>query len=279
MMNEVLLRQVLPGSEELVVRLPKAQWTRIKGTVLDPEGKPLPNVEVTTSMTGSGGDMNTVDPASGAFDVGPYPPGEFTLSLEAGGFAPIRVQKKLAPDEVWDLGTVRFQRGGSLVVNLVAPGAEPLAEPWVSVYDRHGLWCGNVEVAGGQGRIGPFAPGDYVLQIRGKNFAALQQPFAIRVDVETRIDVPLQAGVAVELRFPLPAGAPADGTPVEVRTRDGTVVLRVSAWPREGDPELRTVLRPGTYEVQATGPRFAGAGTFEVVAPGPVQARIPLALR
>lgn len=279
-MVEARVRHLQPGDDEIVIRLPKAQWVRIRGTVLDPDGRPLPNVRVrTASPSGGGGDLNTVDPKTGTFDVGPYPPGELTLRLETAGYAPIRARHTLAPDEVWDLGTLEFQRGGSLVASLLAPTAEALTEARVAIYDQHGDWVANAQVAAGMARGGPYATGDYVLQIRGGQVAALRRPFSIRLDTETKLDIQLQTGVAVELAFDLPPGAADDSVPIEVLAHDGALVVRSLAWPREGKPELREVLEPGTYRVHATGPRFAGEGTIQVAAPGPVRASIALTTR
>jgi 5-hydroxyisourate hydrolase-like protein (transthyretin family) len=109
---ELELRQVLPSESELEVRLPPPQWIRIRGRVVGPDGSVPTNVQLSPYKTGGNGSPSeTADPATGAFDLGPYPTGEYRLSIHAAGFAPLQISaRKLEPNEVWELGDLRFTK-------------------------------------------------------------------------------------------------------------------------------------------------------------------------
>lgn len=276
--REQSLRDVVPGSDEVLVRLPKIEWVRIRGVAVGPEAKPLPNVQVTTRLVGAGGDLDTLDPATGAFDLGPYPPGELSLELEAPGFAPIRLRRTVQPGQTWDTGTVTFAPGGTLALTLLAETAGLAAKQDARVFDDRDDYVGFVHVEDGHGSGGPYAAGDYVLQLTGTDVAAVRRPFSIKVGAVTAVELRVQRGVPAEIVVQLPAGATADGVPVEV-VEDDVVVLRASAWRRASGYVLATVLREGRYVLRVPDGPFTGERRFDVAAPGPTRAILELTSR
>jgi RNA polymerase sigma-70 factor (ECF subfamily) len=281
MFPEVVLAHVIPGTEELVVRLPKEAWIHIQGKVVDPDDAPLANVKVLPSM--KGGDSSpaeTTEAGTGAFKLGPYPPGEYTMRLQADGFAPIRLPPRaVGPDEVWDLGTVKFQRGGSLAVVLISPGATPLPKMSLSIYDTTGAYVDRVEVDGGNGHSGPLAPGSYEMQVLTRTYACVQHPFDVREGIETRLDVPLRTGVPVALEFPAKGGQATRSVAVVIRDAAGAVALRSSAYSHDGPAKLEVALLPGDYRIEASAGPCQGAGSLAVKAPGPVRTSVELGPR
>jgi hypothetical protein len=104
----------------------------------------------------------------------------------------------------------------------------------------------------------------------------VRQPFSIRVDQATELEVAVTRGVPTEITLELPAGTRADAVPLEIVEPGGEVVQRDSAWRRVGDHELRTALREGVHTVRVTDGPLAGGGSFEVRAPGPTLVRVVL---
>jgi hypothetical protein len=107
---ELELRQVLPSESKLEVRLPPPHWIRIRGRVVGPDGSVPTNVQLSPYKTGGNGSPSeTADPATGAFDLGPYPAAEYALDVQAAGFPPQRIPaRQLAPNEIWELGDIRL---------------------------------------------------------------------------------------------------------------------------------------------------------------------------
>ena len=281
MFPEVEERGLLPGGGEHVFHLPKAAWIWIQGRVLDPDGNALPSVHVMPSR-GSGGasPAETTEAGTGAFKLGPYPPGEYSLSIQADGYPAIRFAGHVVgPDEVWDLGTLGFQRGGTLAAVLRGPVGEPPPQVSLSIHDEGGAWFESLELADGVGRTGPLAPGRYALQLRSAAVACALHPFEIRADLETRLDLPLTRGVATAIEVALVPGAPRAGVRIAVRSKAGEPVLHATAWPREGTLQLDVNLQPGEYAVTASTDTAAGEGVLVVAAPGPAHTTVALVPR
>jgi RNA polymerase sigma-70 factor (ECF subfamily) len=277
---ELVLHHVIPGDEELVIHLPREAWVYIQGRVLDPENKVLPNVHVSPGMKGGNGSpAETADPSTGAFHYGPYPPGEYRLYLQADGYPAILLPwRKLDPDDIWDVGTLNFQKGGSVWVNVL--GAEMLPDRCrFSIADSAGTEVERLDVKDGVGHAGPFVPGNYFVQVWGEGIACKLQPFEVRTGVEIRVDVQVQRGVAVEIECPSPEHAPRDdeGVQVLITGKAGSVVMRGTAWSADGPPKLSVCLLPGEYRIEASDAGLHGNGSISVV-PGAGPAKVSIGL-
>jgi protocatechuate 3,4-dioxygenase beta subunit len=273
------------GSEELVIRLPREAWVFIQGKILDPDGKPLPNVHVSPFMkNGSGSPAAIADPATGEFKYGPYPPGEYWLRFQADGFPQLEISRVLGPDEVWDTGTLRFARGGTLAVTLVDKGGSANPNIALTVLDATDVHVDTIRAKDGVGRSRPLNPGKYLLQIGGEGIACSIVPFEIQSGVETRLDVPVLAGVpiALEIAFPEGAGRPeyfksGEAIHVTVSSLAGAAVLRATTWPRDGAAKVSCALAPGEYKAVVKSGGLRGETQLSVAAPGPVTAKVTLA--
>lgn len=276
---ELQLEHQKPGGEELVIRLPKAAWVHIRGTVLGPDGTPLASVHVSPWLTqgNSGSPAETAD-AQGKFELGPYPPGEYQLALQADGYPGLQLgPRTLGPDENWDLGELRFARGGTLAVALVSDRAGPLPELSLRIEASPGSRPARVDIQDGRGRSAPLAPGEHVLQIEGKDIASARVPFVIEAGVETRLDVRLLSGVPVEIGLQLPTGVVArKGIACVLTDANGNVVLRRSAWGSSDRVTLQGCLLPGRYTFTAELDGCRGEAAFDVAAPGPVKLQVEL---
>ncbi|HZN37904.1 MAG TPA: carboxypeptidase-like regulatory domain-containing protein [Planctomycetota bacterium] len=279
MFPELVMTGVRPSAEELVVRLPKEAWVYIRGTVLGPEGEALPNVHASPFMKvgHSGSPAETVDAKTGAFNYGPYPPGTYSIRFAADGYPSIRLEDRtLGPDEVWDVGTVKFERGGTLAVQLVA--ATELPAKWtLTIYDETGARTDQLDTSNGAGRSGPLVPGNYVLQVGGEKLACSSHPFEIRAGHETKLDIPLRTGIATTIDFSFPQGAePLRSVTLVLRDPQNDVVWRGRAWGRDDKVGVSLALLPGDYTIEATCEDLRASGTI-AVAPG--RAAMTLELR
>jgi hypothetical protein len=176
---------------------------------------------------------------------------------------------------VWDLGTLRFSRGGTLRVALVSDRAEQATPAMLSIYDVGGAFVENLAVADREAHSTLLAPGSYVLQTAGAGVASTSTPFDIRSDAETKLELPLVEGIAVVVDIEVPPGeSTSRGVNCIVTDAAGNVVLRTLEWSPQGPPRMQTTLRAGSYTVTATTAASHGAASFEVAAPGPVQAHV-----
>ncbi len=265
MFTELSVRDVLPGPEERTFRLPEEHWVHIEGTARGPDGEVIAGVQLSPHLDSdnSGTPVETVDPQTGAFRLGPYPPGPYSLRLSADGYPTIHVQRTLAPDETWDLGEVRFQPGGTLALQLVATDGVSVDRVRVGIYDAaRGTWLTSVRAEAGSARSEPLLPGDYELVFTG-DIAAQRVPFSIRAGVETKLDVQVTGGAQVTVNCAPPAGEPPRSIPIVVANATG-IVWRGSLW-RRGDVFTTTVsLGPGSYTVTATSGELGAEQTFTV---------------
>ncbi len=278
---EIFLQHVIPSAEELVIHLPKEAWVYIQGRILDPEDKALPNVHAMPMTTGgSGTPAESADPKTGEFRYGPYPPGEYQLRLQADGYPAINLPKRtLAADEVWDVGTLRFEKGGTLLMNILTANALPQPHQLeFSILTSGGAYLDRMEVQDGVGRSGLLAPGSYLVQIGGEQFASPTQAFDVRVGAETTLDVQLHSGVGAVIQCALPENETGDGwVQIVITDRTGIVVLRRRAWNQEGTAKLSVCLLPGEYRIEASVDAWRGSASLTLGA-GSAAASVPLQL-
>jgi hypothetical protein len=195
-----------------------------------------------------------------------------TISLRADTFPTIRVERTLAPNETWQTGELRFERGGMLAMQVVSE-SQADATHRASIYAGDGTWLTRVELNQGAGRSEPLAPGDYELLVTGGKASAVM-PFSVRAGIETRLDVPIVPGEHVTLACELPAGTKPWGLiALVVRDGEGRTAWRGGASRYDG--ALATFWLPrGTYTVQATWRELRG--TRELTITGETSATIVL---
>ncbi|HEX5052920.1 MAG TPA: sigma-70 family RNA polymerase sigma factor [Planctomycetota bacterium] len=273
---------VVPGDEEVLVSFPAPTAVRIRGTVLDDRGAPLPNVGVQV-VSGRCTAREHNAPDSGAFEFGPYPAGEYRLILRANGFAPLRVPARALTDgDTWDVGALRMQRGGNLRATFV--GGSTFADRYVEITFASGAFACGENSARGALVVGPLTAGDYLMHVRGEDIACQIVPFAIRDGVDTVLDVPVRTGTATVLTFAVPAGVPPPHELLVTITAaaSGLRCYRNQVW-NENGLALPAMLPPGRYLIEATGANklrqtLAGSRALDV-GTSPVAASLLLQLR
>lgn len=269
----------------LVVRLREDDMPtcHIFGRVLAPDGTPATNISVTVQTRGTPSQRSPIDDPEGRFDSGPLVPGESRAVLESPTLGQRATPwRHLLPKERWDLGDVRFERAGTLVVTAHHQSGQPIEEATFRLCCEDGAES-SIAIRDGTGRSGPLAPGQYVLHIEGDGFASSSEPCEVRSEVECRVDVTARPGVVVRLRLDLPppgdASAAAGGgaasgmtlLPFDVETPDGRSVTSGAYFARAPAP---ICLAPGDYRliVHSADRSWQGQATFVVPrSDGPVE--------
>jgi hypothetical protein len=253
----VRLDDVLPSAAELLVRVPADAMpsVRISGTIVDGRDRPIAGVMLSVGEAERGGGaIERVDPQNGRFELGPFPAGNWRLSLTvpshpSTSFGP----KKLAAGESWDLGTIRVLPTGTLAVALEpCPGLAADACKLGVI----GSGAGACEfVRRGEELVStPLNPGEYSLRIEGPLVANRMVRFTIEPEVESRLRVRLEPGLARTVRV---AEASPDpklfSVAIVVRDGEGKPVYEGFVSRRDGKlTELGLVLLPGKHSLVAT---------------------------
>jgi hypothetical protein len=182
----------------------------------------------------------------------------------------------LAPHETRELGAVRVQNGGRLLVRAHRSDGEPLSRFLAELSDGHGHeQCveTNAMVAPGQS----VAPGEYGLVVNCDNAARVLQPVVIRAGETTAVDLELEPAARRAILFPatFPAGwSSVRKVDVEIRRRTGESVLDCDFAPAdERQMGLNLVLAVGSYVLRLTtdkGSRYEGEfAVTELLTEGP----------
>ncbi|MEW6744526.1 MAG: hypothetical protein AB1486_17365 [Planctomycetota bacterium] len=195
-----------------------------------------------------------VDPQTGRFRLGPFPPGRYEVGGFAPGFAKVVFEEvTLESHETLDIGIHYLLAPSRLTATLRRTDGKPRGKVWLQVrnLDRHGPYF--IEREGESARSNPLPLGRYSLWVRGQEIASRDIPFTIEPERDTHLDVILEAGVQCSIRCLEPPNVkPARGIYLRVRNAEGALLF-VDTSPRQGDGELRgyAQLAPGTYTIKA----------------------------
>ncbi|MCA8977171.1 MAG: carboxypeptidase regulatory-like domain-containing protein, partial [Planctomycetes bacterium] len=270
---------VVPGGDELVVTIADdaVPTSALRGTVLDRDGRPAANAKVTCSAAGLQWEPQAdVDPNTGAFRIGPLPPGVYRLqarvreseselrrSMWSDAFV-------LARNEERDFGVLQLPETGSIAVSALGPDGAPL-QAEVVLEDTTG-WRDHPWLVGGltagKTRIDNVAPGRYRVRISSRDLPTVYQPVTVVAGEEARADVVVPAGVAVNLMLsPVTEAVPIDLT--FLFERDGELYERyTNRWEGNGERTWPIRLVPGSYQVTVTSETGSSQSTGFVVGPG-----------
>jgi protocatechuate 3,4-dioxygenase beta subunit len=196
---------------ELVMRRSQSMTVRIKGVVLSPDGKPLPNVMVYA--------LGKVDPsrndaqltaADGRFELGPLVPATWTIWVDASAYPDYRSEpRELAADAVWDLGEIRLLESCRAILTVDGDRTD-LSFRVVDAADNA---RGSVVEENGVLVARRIAPGPHRILVQGKTVAAQSIPFMAQAGEPTHVAVKLVPGIrqrfeiAAQALDPLPNSA------------------------------------------------------------------------
>ncbi len=266
------------GTVELQVRKSLPASVRIRGTVLDPDGKPLPNVMLDARRQGaSTRDGSGIRPTGpdGAFELGPLVPGTWIVHARSPEHAGWRSEpRELGADATWDLGQVHMIAGGRATVQVEGDREgvhflirDDVTKAQTALTDSNGTLVSAV-----------LAPGPHQLFVSGKNVAAQTLPFDVKAGETATLAVRLAPGVrqGFEIAPPVIASLP-DRVSVHVY-RGKDLVARTGAMLRSGEAASCEVrLLPGDYRVTVfADKREFAAATFTVGAEESAPLRLEL---
>jgi RNA polymerase sigma-70 factor (ECF subfamily) len=186
--------QARPGSEPVLVQVDTAMLPtcRLRGRILDENGKPLGGASYNPVLSGAGLTPIETTDADGRFDLGPTPPGEYQIRVRIPGYCSAASEKtKIEANTNWDFGDLQLKRGGVIVVRLMHPAAK---DTWIEVWrgDQLASW---ITLSGEGGRSDALESGEYELRPQGQGGES---------DTSARVKVSVRTGEesAVELSLP-----------------------------------------------------------------------------
>lgn len=269
--EELRLTGIDPHAGEVRIQLKRkaASTVRIVGTVIAPDGKPLNNTSAYGIRKGGGSEGIKATDDNGHFDLGPYPPGEWTVYVRSPEYPTyISETRELVANETWDLGTITLLQGGTAIVRRLDDSEVMARFIGTDVEMKRSVGFTTVD---GQKRSSATAPGDYLLLTSGTGVAASATPYTVRAGEETVIDVHVRQGTKQLLKVTRADGAKVKAFSVHVR-QGKKLVARVWAPAKpDGSAVGETWLLPGEYTLTGTNGELTGSITFSVgAAVGPV---------
>jgi hypothetical protein len=209
--------RVEPGATGLTLTLKLAG--SIRGTAVDPEGRPVTSFRVMArSSERRGTPTLTVQDAEGVFVLDTVAEGEYAVEIVSADFMPEAISPvKVSGGNVTEVGTVRLRRGGSIVGTVVDASADPVpgatiqaVAPGLRIY-----WMEENAVSSdrqGRFRLQGLTDGKVMVMASHPGYA------------ETRlegVEVDSRSGSSSEVEIVMRRGGALEGV---VRTGDGTDV-------------------------------------------------------
>ncbi|MCU0865746.1 MAG: sigma-70 family RNA polymerase sigma factor [Planctomycetes bacterium] len=260
-------RTVVPGADELVIRLDASQVpsARLSGRIVDAKGQPVADAEVSMNANSGFVQPQRVD-RDGRFRTDLLPPGHYGISAHARsrglGYA-IGSALLVAKQEL-DLGDLVLPATASLAVRLRGPDGEVVRAPMVRLGSALEMRSSSESIApdevDGVYRQAGINPGSYLLLLHGPDVAPQNLPITLAPGEQRELDVVAVRAVSVafEIRCALvhPQGSGNLNVQFDVFDAAGERVACVGLWPYFDDFEQRLKrlhlgLLPGRYRIQA----------------------------
>jgi hypothetical protein len=252
---------ILADSPETIIRVHDSlrPTAFVVGVVLDSSGEPVSGASISARRKADEpAPIQLSETSSGRFKLGPIPPGLYVVDVSARGYAGVSIgPRAIEPRETWDLGQIRLTAPGTLVVHLTRSDKARLGTVWA--------FCRMIGVGGHQhldigedaaARSSALGPGRYELHVDGLDIVSAKRDFEIRAGETTSLDVVLQVGLEVRIRFSDPAGlALAERLHARVLDASNNVVGEADLSRHRAFPiEWALGLQPGAYRVEAASP-------------------------
>ena len=238
---------------------------RVVGLLLDPDGKPVANAQVSVAGNESGGGLRPTT-KDGRILIEKMYPGRYTLLVKAGAFPRYRSEPfDLAAGATHDVGRVQLIRGGYVKFELT----RPKTKFYLSLYKSDGKTYAGAYISTAKDpiRSEPIAPGRYVVRTTGKSIVRRDVPVVIEEGKETLVRLSIDVGVPCEFEFELPVEI-GDRERLTVNVTGKGYATVLSAYrSRKGGFQCSAGLPPGKFKLVVIS-KLSHKGTreFEVVA-------------
>ena len=266
-----------PARGPVELRLPRpapalAPSSFITGRVIGPDGLPVAGVTVSAYSVPTRGRGECATGADGAFKLGPFPPGPWSVYLQPQRYPTLSVPAHdLAAGTTWDTGALRLVDGGIALIQVtgVPAGGDVSFTIRDGTRRPHGAaWIGDHRL-----QTWVLAPGDYKIVIACDGCAQRALPFAIRAGEETRMDARLEPGIRQRFECVRADGAKVTGDLThslrcgdEVLIDERTLVYwnGPPVYAADGAMTAALWLAPGSYRLDLREHDLAGSAAFTV---------------
>jgi hypothetical protein len=165
---------------------------RLRGRVLGPGGEPFAGARLAPVNPALFYPPATTTDASGRFEFGPLPAGEWSIHGTAPGFPSLRsASARVATGATWDFGDLQLERGGTVVAQLTFAGVELDVRPTIELRTANGA-TEPLALDGEQARSALVAPGRYTLVASGAGVAEVRRELEVVAGRETSVEVVLR---------------------------------------------------------------------------------------
>lgn len=252
---QLVVEEARAGAAEVVLQLDpaRAPSVRLRGRIVGADGQAIGSAKLlpVCSDFNSAPNLDT-DPDSGRFELGPFPPGEWSLLVMLEGFGPVRTTKvRLAQGESHDFGDIVLQQAGRVIVRFAS---EPDVDTsgtfaYLSTEDGRSAW---LALDGRTATSERLAPGRYVLVSGAKAAATTTRELELLAGEELALDVTLRAGIATRVSALYEDGDALTGsTRLQVSNALGHRCVDLDLDPAEQRTSWTVQLLPGRYRATA----------------------------
>jgi protocatechuate 3,4-dioxygenase beta subunit len=264
------------GGSPKPVRIVLERGATVLGKILDPEGKPVRDAELTLSQEatfsqGLSWDSRSMgkgtSDATGSFALSHLLPGRFQLAVKRKGFAPLSVSEVEVPAKTArvDLGALTLERGAAVEGRVTDPAGLPLPEAQVELTPARDQLATGFFDTGSFGAAKTDAEGRFRFEDlrRGARFD-LQVDHPGHVPARVRaVEAPTQEPLRIELktgrtlagRVRSPEGKPVPQAEIFLQTGPEAGPRPLGAADEEGRFRFAGV-QPGTVELTVQAPGY-----------------------
>ena len=244
-----------PKTGHIELRLPYEGEpnAKIRGRVLDPDGKPVVNAQISPYRQGDGNSRVYSTDAEGWIKIDKLRPGTYTLWVRSGSYPAHRTKFVLTSGATHDVGTVRLIHGGRVLVK-VAEGTDSKEPFYLALRDaRDNRMVISINQRQTPRRSESVAPGDYLLSVTGPKVIPTSFPCVVRAGEETEIEIRVPIGVARRLKFAMPPDAEKVNRMqlTLVGPKDFKLTRSITRW-RPTPFGINLGLAPGAYRLEAS---------------------------
>jgi len=195
-------RRIDPTQGEVVlhVEVKPEPTAMIRGTVLDPDGKPVFLGDV-TALTMEGPRKvrvvsGKVRSPSGTFELGPMPPDTYEVRIDCSGFPKYSSEPRtLLPYQEWDLGTVQLVKPGWIRATFPAGRPDELR---IEIWGDRREWLGDIASSG---LSPPLTAGPYVLRVHAPGHGEFARAVELAPGATAEVEIAMVRGFACRLEL------------------------------------------------------------------------------